>query len=361
MSLTPTVLLSSLKDFNKCNDDLSAAVKRTILEPLQSDMMMTTTAALREPLRRPIAPPGLLGNGRPQDIRTKVKQLAPLAMRVVNQNIDSLKHFKDWRRNSTESTKTINTIKHCLIDTSFYATTALQNMKPYSTLKPLDIEKTVSNLIGKLVDLGEWARALEELRKFRYHLASMERIQLDKTLTLNLTTGSLTVTQQRTFDTKEYSLSTSPTGSSDENNKDDQKESTHQHRLKTTPPTSPNRSLSPELVFVGGKPTSMSSWEEEMIQKYADLFTFPLNTNINDRSMILLVLAYQMNVIRSWCDVNDGILIKYIAILLDRPGNFIDWCKHLMSFDEVLAKKQFDLLQRHLSRTASKSAKFGKQ
>lgn len=54
----------------------------------------------------------------------------------------------------------------------------------------------------------------------------------------------------------------------------------------------------------------MTSWEEEMIVKYADLFTFPLDTTINDRSMILLVLAYQMSAIRSWCDINDGTLIK---------------------------------------------------
>jgi hypothetical protein len=64
------------------------------------------------------------------------------------------------------------------------------------------------------------------------------------------------------------------------------------------------------VVLVGGRPSSMTSWEEEMIVKYADLFTFPLDTTINDRSMILLVLAYQINAIRSWCDINDGIMIK---------------------------------------------------
>lgn len=82
-------------------------------------------------------------------------------MRIVNQNIDSLKRFKEWRnennynRSNPESARRLNTIKHCLIDTSFYATAALKHMRVYATLKQWDIEKTTSNLIGKLVDIGE--------------------------------------------------------------------------------------------------------------------------------------------------------------------------------------------------------------
>ncbi|CAO3592950.1 unnamed protein product [Absidia cylindrospora] len=251
-------------------------------------------------------------------------------------------------------------------------------MKAYSSLKPLDIEKTISNLICKLVDLGEWARALEELRKFKQHLASIQRIQLDKYLTLNLATGSLVsgtpkssspstsaTESQRTFGTKfkeqQSSYPLSPSDAVSSRNKSVLTESPNQQRtmaMSSGTGQSQSSSSVPELVFVGGRPSFMSSWEEEMIQKYADLFTFPLDTTINDRNVILLVLAYQMNVIRSWCDMNDGSMIKYISILLDRPGNFIDWCKHLMTYDAVLAKKQFDLLQRHLTKIANRQGVF---
>lgn len=59
-----------------------------------------------------------------------------------------------------------------------------------------------------------------------------------------------------------------------------------------------------------------NQWEEEMLSKYQDLFQFPLDTSINDRTMILLVLAYQMNSIRSWCELGDGVLAKVILFFL---------------------------------------------
>jgi hypothetical protein len=57
-------------------------------------------------------------------------------------------------------------------------------------------------------------------------------------------------------------------------------------------------------------PPNLSSWEETMIHKYADLFTLPVDAALNERSMILLVLAYQMNVIRCWCSIYGGAMIK---------------------------------------------------
>lgn len=47
-----------------------------------------------------------------------------------------------------------------------------------------------------------------------------------------------------------------------------------------------------------------------MLNKYADLFQFPIKPNINDRTMILLILAYQMNAIRCWCELQEGALAK---------------------------------------------------
>lgn len=153
MPPSPNTLLSSLKDFQTCNDALAACVKQTILEPFQLDLSQLDPTKRRSQLQQ--APPTR------QEFKSNAKKLAPLAMRIVTQNIDSLRRFKEWRNennyntNTPESARRINTIKHCLIDTSFYATAALKHMKACAPLKPWDLEKTTSNLIGKLVDLGE--------------------------------------------------------------------------------------------------------------------------------------------------------------------------------------------------------------
>jgi hypothetical protein len=149
-------------------------------------------------------------------------------------------------------------------------------------------------------------------------LASQERIQLDKNLALDLTTGvfataatPLVQSQPRSFgqSTKSKTQSSSPPspGLGSPRNKGVLTETPNQQGSLVGVSLGPS---SDGIVLVGGRPSSMTSWEEEMIVKYADLFTFPLDTTINDRSMILLVLAYQMSAIRSWCDINDGTLIK---------------------------------------------------
>lgn len=57
-----------------------------------------------------------------------------------------------------------------------------------------------------------------------------------------------------------------------------------------------------------------NQWEDDMLNKYQDLFIFPLDKSINDRTMILLVLAYQMNTIRCWCELADSSLAKVYII-----------------------------------------------
>lgn len=53
-----------------------------------------------------------------------------------------------------------------------------------------------------------------------------------------------------------------------------------------------------------------NEWEQEMINKYQDLFQFPLDPTIDDPTTILLVLAYQMNTIRCFCEMKGGALAK---------------------------------------------------
>ena len=44
---------------------------------------------------------------------------------------------------------------------------------------------------------------------------------------------------------------------------------------------------------------------------------------------------------------------------MERSGNFIDWCLHLMKLDPNLAKKQFGALHRQLCKAASKFSRSG--
>lgn len=135
MSDLSTGLLLQLKDYSSCNDDLAVKIRRTILEPFQLDLSRP------ESVKKP--PPS------PARFKQMATQLAPIAMRIVNQNIEGLVGIK--RATSGNYTIAVN----CLVDTSFYALTALRHMNTFTSLKPLDIEKTTSNLICKMVELGE--------------------------------------------------------------------------------------------------------------------------------------------------------------------------------------------------------------
>ncbi|KAL7308034.1 separin protein, variant 2 [Mucor circinelloides] len=70
--------------------------------------------------------------------------------------------------------------------------------------------------------------------------------------------------------------------------------------------------------------------------------------------MILLILAYQMNAIRCWCELQEGALAKYIPYFMEKSGNFFDWCVQLLNVDATTAKKQLDTLQKLLYKVANK-------
>lgn len=57
-----------------------------------------------------------------------------------------------------------------------------------------------------------------------------------------------------------------------------------------------------------------SQWEKDMLNKYDSLFQFPLDNTINDRTMILLILAYQMNAVLCFCEAKDGSIAKVQGI-----------------------------------------------
>ncbi|KAI9473968.1 MAG: hypothetical protein EXX96DRAFT_596881 [Benjaminiella poitrasii] len=303
MSDLASSLLSQLKDYTKCNDDLAILIRQTILEPFQLDLSQP------DALRRP--------SPSPTRFKQMATKLAPLAMRIVNQNIEGLVGIK---RATTRSGNYVIAV-NCLVDTSFYALTALRHMSSYTTLKPLDIEKTTSNLICKMVELGEYNRALDEIQKFRLLLASVAKVQLDAK-------KPATVIQKAT------AVKNVLTESSRNN----------QSQVVAMASTTP---VVPESII-------KSQWEDGMLTKYQDLFQFPLDPSLKDRTIILLVLAYQMNTLRCWCEINEGVLSKYVPYFMERPGNFFDWCKQLLKIDPTVAKKQLDTFQRLLYKAVNR-------
>lgn len=133
------VLLSRLKDIQQCDDELAILVRRTVLEPFQPNLSEITSK------KRPSKPSSA-------EFREMATQLGKLAMEIVNQNINTLRDMKVLRKQ--QSGEYQNAIK-CLIDSACYAISSLKHMKAYTALKPLDIEKTTSNLVCRIVDLGE--------------------------------------------------------------------------------------------------------------------------------------------------------------------------------------------------------------
>ncbi|KAI7907854.1 uncharacterized protein BX663DRAFT_425176 [Cokeromyces recurvatus] len=310
MSDLSSNLLLQLKDYSKCNDDLAMLIRKTILEPFQLDL--SRPDALRKP------PP------TPSRFKQMATRLAPLAMRIVNQNIEGLMCVKQATLHTGNYVVAVN----CLVDTSFYALTALRHMNTFTTLKPLDLEKTTSNLICKMVELGEYNRALDEIVKFRLLLASVAKVQLDAK-------KPITVIQKAASPIKSV-LTESP----------------RNHQLQTVAMAS-TIPVVPDSII-------KTQWEDDMLVKYQDLFQFPLDPNLKDRTIILLVLAYQMNTLRCWCEIGDGSLSKYVPYFMERSGNFFDWCKQLLKVDLPVAKKQLDTFQRLLYKAANRFPLTGK-
>jgi hypothetical protein len=122
---------------------------------------------------------------------------------------------------------------------------------------------------------------LDEIRKFRSLLASVAKVQLDTKSTATVSNKKQVVSSSITA--KKGILT----------------ESHHNYQSIT------RQSLSPVPDF-----TITNQWEQEMLNKYQELFNFPLDPTINDRTIILLVLAYQMNAFRCWCEIGEGALAK---------------------------------------------------
>ncbi|KAI8890028.1 hypothetical protein K501DRAFT_169714 [Backusella circina FSU 941] len=300
MTDTSDDLLNHLKDNDHCNEELAQRVKQTILEPFKVDP--SRSESLKQPPRAVF--------------KHLVNQMAPLSMKIVNQNINQLENLKKKQA----SIKNRIVVLNCLVDSSFYALAALRHM---NATKHLEIEKTTSNLLCKMVDLGEYTHALEELVKFQDILASLTKVRLKRDTKKD--------NQDRTVRCSSRGFLT---------------ESQNIQRDPATPTPSQEPS---------SKPAPINQWEDDMLNKYEVLFQFPNDEDnkTKDKTIVLLVLAYQMNAIRCLCGIKDRSLSKYIPYLLEQPGSFIDWAKHLCTLDLELGKRQLDSLQRILLKTSN--------
>ncbi|ORZ02602.1 hypothetical protein BCR43DRAFT_15849 [Syncephalastrum racemosum] len=321
---TGSALLDQLRDVSKCDDALVETVRQTLLEPFQPQLSASGPTK-RQPTQA--------------QFQAMTNRLSPLAIKILQQNTETMKHLKMTR---TDSHNYSNVVQ-CLVDTSTCAIAALRHMKTCSHLRPLDIEKLTSNMICKIVDLEEHARALQEIQKQRVCLARVANIELRPTPPVS----------------KRPNLLIEKSPERHTSNKSPLRE-TQNHRGGNEPPApmgSPTASL--RAMDIINLPAQQTQWEDDTIRKYGDLFIFPLDTTIVDRSMILLVLSYQMNLLRSWSAINRGALLKHLPRLFDKPGNFIDWCDHLNTIDEKEARAQYDLLYRQFTRSSNKAASAG--
>ncbi|KAJ8658660.1 hypothetical protein O0I10_005700 [Lichtheimia ornata] len=317
-SPSSSFLLSSLKDYSQCTLELTSAIRSTVLDPFEPPRSKHATT---QPLSR-------------AQQKTLAVKLAPLAMKIVNQNIGSL---QDLKVPGKVDTSIYNTTVECLVDTTCIALAALRYMAAYTTLKPLDIEKLTSNLVCKLVDLKEYTRALDELCVLKAGLMKVTKLGVEDTKHDKMSKAKeMGSPRRRGF------LTESPNRGN---------EAVHTPGGGSlSAPTSPLRTFETSMQY------TLTQKEQLMLQKYGDLFTFPLDSSINDRSTILLILAYQMNALRCWTDIADGFFVWHLPQLLSQSGTFMDWCKHLMGFDKDMAARQFDAMYRQLTRAASKNS-----
>jgi len=301
--MATSALLAALSHFERCDHDLSESVRKTLLAPLEGDRLTK------------------------KDLEVYQKRLTPLAMSIINQNLASFSKLHDHAGNS--KTAQDSEMIACLIDTSFYALRALHLLNDTKAVKHLDVEKARSNLITKLININQYNRAIQELTSFREHLANL--IGVNPTSHLTQAVGG------KALEAGEKSILTEALNS-------------------PTTPASPRafkstaRQLTAELYKAATANSARESHSE-----HASLLQLPMQQNMNNISMVRLILAYQLNAIRCFVEMDGGARISELPDLLERKGSFFDWCRHLATMEEEKAQEQFEYLYRLLSKAAKGS------
>ncbi|KAI8988793.1 hypothetical protein BDB01DRAFT_719148 [Pilobolus umbonatus] len=297
-------LLKRLSNLSQCNNELAMDVKKIILEPFQVN---TST----------------IGASRPSSsaFTDMAVRLGPVASNIVNQNIHTMGELTKISVSDINYTVVLN----CLIDSSFYALTALRHMNGIFKLKSLDIEKTTSNIISSMVDLGEYDRSLEEMIKFRSLVASAAKVSLDLKLS-TLQDNDTSLSPRNILNNRNRNIDIS----------------------------------SPRLNSIIPDSLITNQWENTMLKKYQELFYFPFQPAVNNRAVILLILNYQISTMKCWLGLNEGRLLKFIPYLINKIGSLAEWCQHLLKYDSSAANKQIDVIHQLLNKSADKLSLIGK-
>ncbi|KAJ2964232.1 hypothetical protein NQZ79_g808 [Umbelopsis isabellina] len=279
--MSSSALLKALSNFDTCNYELTQLVRKTLLDPIEPSKKLTK-----------------------KDIETYQRSLVPLAMNIVNQNLGSFGKLYERTSNTAIATEDSDMIS-CLVDTSFFALKTLQILNDTKAVKQLDVEKARSNLITKLINikqvrkekglnspskliiyfvLFQYERALQELLLFRAHLASIIGINLDAHSSDH---GEKTVLTE--------ALNTPSTPASP-------------RPSKTTA-----RQLTAELY-------SATNSSKHLRSPYLCLLNLPMQQNMNNVSMVRLILASQLNAIRCFVEMDNGtnISVKYTRVHADK-------------------------------------------
>ncbi|KAI8581925.1 hypothetical protein K450DRAFT_229931 [Umbelopsis ramanniana AG] len=297
--MASSALLAALANFERCDNELAESVWKTLLGPLEGDKKLSKN-----------------------ELEIHRKRLTPLAMTMINQNLVSFGKLHD-RAESRNKLAEDSEMISCLIDTSFYALKALHLLNDTKTVKHLDVEKARSNLITKLINISQYERAFQELASFRAHLATLIGVSLETRQQ-----------EAKSVDIKDKSILT---------------ESINSPSTPSSPrfmkPTA--RQLTAELY----KTVAVNKTKDSLSQ-HADLLYLPMQANMNNLSMVRLILANQLNAIRCIVEMNGGANIPELSDLLERKGSFFDWCHHLATIDEEKAQEQFEYLYRLLSKAA---------
>ncbi|KAI7862464.1 hypothetical protein BDF14DRAFT_1736177 [Spinellus fusiger] len=288
-------LLKQLKDPKQCNAELTVRMRMLVLDPFKPDL------ARPESLTRAAQPTR-------GEFVERSTQLGPLAIQIVNQNLKTLDAIKIQQQQTPHNVMPKIAV-HCLITTCLYAVAALRCMGTCSYLKPLDLEKTLSNLIGKMVSVGEHAWALDELRKLR--------VTMDQYVKPRPTN-----TRPKRGQSKTAATATA----------------TALLKEDTTPSFATSKLYSPTMP------------DQAIVDSYGEWLVFPMDATVRDTNRIMLMIAYQLNFIRAWCSLRQGRLLKYLPEILFKSGNAFEWAQHLSAIDPAAATKQFDSFYKTLLR-----------
>ncbi|RUS29007.1 peptidase family C50-domain-containing protein [Jimgerdemannia flammicorona] len=344
---SPESLLAALADTAKCTPLLSERVRAFLVQPFLDSSTITSISTKSTTAKRTTSKATAMKMKSNADGEAKklTTQLAPLAMRIINQNLQTMSRVLASSPDPRDNSSTMalegrpQALIQCLVDTSFHSVAALQCMELYLAIKRLDIEKAMSNVITKTIELGMsrfWNdihdRALQELSCLRKRLVKL------------VTPSALPVENLRELETKSARTSKSTTKSSTTASKT---------TISKAVPAAPVPSGSRQLTTRIKDPHKGVNAGDSICDKYKPLFSFPLEAELTDQATLLLILACQLNALRCWLELEKGTFIKYVPFLLDQQGNPHDWCLRLREMDKTVAVKQFDAFYRVLNKAAT--------